>query len=58
MRTSPNGEAEEGAGIREGVRRYSVLGKRDLGDVEEKWAPVAEGDESGYRFFKVKVNMP
>ena len=40
------------------MRRYSVLGKRDLGDVEEKWAPVAEGDESDYRFFKVKVEMP
>ena len=53
-----NGETAEGAGIREGVRRYSVLGKRDPGDVEEKWEPVAEGDESGYRFFKVKVEMP
>ena len=53
-----NGEDADGAGIREGVRRYSVLGKRDLGDVEEKWVPVAEGDESDYRFFKVKVEMP
>lgn len=44
--------------MNEGVRRYSVPGKRDLGDVEEKWAPVAEGDESGYLFFKVKVEMP
>ena len=44
-------------GMNEGVRRYSVLGKRDLGDVEEKWAPVVEDDESGYRFFKVKVEM-
>ena len=53
-----NGETEVGAGVREGARRYSVLGKRDLGDGEEKWVPVAEGDESVYRFFKVGVEMP
>ena len=39
-------------------RRYSVLGKCDLGDVEEKWEPVAGGEEGGYQFFKVEVGMP
>ena len=51
-------EGVDGAGIREGVRKYGVYGKRDLGDDEEPWMPVPEGDESRYRFFKVKVEMP
>ena len=53
-----NGETAEGAGIREGVRSYSVYGKRTLDDAAEKWTPVAEGDEENYRFFKVRVGMP
>ena len=53
-----NGETEEGAGIREGVRSYSVYGKQALEDAAEKWTPVAEGDEENYRFFKVGVGMP
>ena len=53
-----NGEDADGAGIREGVRKYSVFGKRDLADGEEKWELVAEGEERNYRFFKVEVGMP
>ena len=53
-----NGEDADGAGIREGVRSYSVYGKQALGDAAEEWTPVAEGDEGRYRFFKVGVGMP
>lgn len=53
-----NGEAADGAGIREGVRSYSVYGKQSLGDAAEEWTPVAEGDEGNYQFFKVGVGMP
>ena len=53
-----NGEDADGAGIREGVRSYSVYGKQTLGDAAEEWTPVAEGDEGNYRFFKVGVGMP
>lgn len=53
-----NGEDADGAGIREGVRSYSVYGKQTLGDAAEEWKPVAEGDEGNYRFFKVGVGMP
>lgn len=53
-----NGEDEDGAGIREGVRLYSVYGKQTLDDAEEEWTPVADGDEGNYRFFKVGVGMP
>lgn len=35
-----NGETAEGAGIREGVRLYSVYGKQALVDAAEKWTPV------------------
>lgn len=52
-----NGEDADGAGIREGVRLYSVYGKQTLGDAAEEWTPVAEGDEGNYRFFKVGVGM-
>ena len=52
-----NGEDADGAGIREGVRSYSVYGKQTLGDAAEEWTPVAEGDEGNYRFFKVGVGM-
>ena len=55
---SLNGEDADGAGIREGVRSYSVYGKQTLGDAAEEWTPVAEGDEGNYRFFKVGVGMP
>ena len=53
-----NGETEKGAGIREGVRSYSVYGKQKLDDAAGKWTPVAEGDEGNYHFFKVGVGMP
>ena len=53
-----NGEDADGAGIREGVRSYSVYGKQTLDDAAEEWTPVAEGDEGNYRFFKVGVGMP
>ena len=52
------GEDADGAGIREGVRSYSVYGKQALDDVAEEWVPVAEGDEGDYRFFKIGVGMP
>ena len=35
-----NGEAANGAGIREGVRKYSVYGKQALDDAAEKWVPA------------------
>lgn len=53
-----NGEDADGAGIREGVRSYSVYGKQALDDAAEEWTPVAEGNEGDYRFFKVGVGMP
>ena len=53
-----NGEDADGAGIREGVRSYSVYGKQSLDDAAEKWTPVAEGDEGNFHFFKVGVGMP
>lgn len=53
-----NGEDADGAGIREGVRSYSVYGKQTLDDAAEEWTPVAEGNEGNYRFFKVGVGMP
>ena len=53
-----NGETEDGAGIRDGERHYSVFGKRDLADGAEAWTPVAEGEEGDYRFFKVEVGLP
>lgn len=53
-----NGEDVDGAGIREGVRSYSVYGKQTLDDAAEVWTPVKEGDEGSYRFFKVGVGMP
>lgn len=53
-----NGEAADGAGIREGVRSYSVYGKQSLDDAAGEWTPVAEGNERDYRFFKVRVGMP
>ena len=53
-----NGEDADGAGIREGVRSYSVYGKQTLDDAAEEWTPVAEGDEGKYLFFKVGVGMP
>ena len=53
-----NGEDADGAGIREGVRSYSVYGKQALDDAAEKWTPVTEGDEGNYHFFKVEVGMP
>ena len=52
------GEDADGAGIREGVRSYSVYGKQALDDAAEEWKSVAEGDEGNYRFFKVDVGMP
>jgi hypothetical protein len=40
------------------ARRYTVYGKKDIGDATEAWTPVVEGEESNYRFFKVTVDMP
>jgi len=41
-----------------GTRRYTVYGKKDIGDADEVWTPVGEGEEANYRFFKVTVDMP
>ena len=48
--------ALNGEGKREGVRVYRVWGKSNLGDAA--WSEVAPGGESGYRFFRVTVEMP
>ncbi len=55
---SLNGEDADGAGIREGVRSYSVYGREALVNAAEEWKLVTEGEEENYRFFKVKVGMP
>lgn len=55
---SLNGENDDGSGIREGVRKYNVYGRCDLGNEEENWSRVAEGREENFRFFKVSVEMP
>ena len=38
-------------------RAYRVLGKRTLGDPDEDWMEVPEGDEANYNFFNVSVEM-
>ena len=48
--------ALNGEGVREGVRVYRVWGKVELTDAA--WVEVAPGGESGYRFFRVTVEMP
>ena len=40
------------------TRIYKTLGKRDIGDPDEKWTEVKNGEESLYRFFKVTVELP
>lgn len=39
-------------------RKYIKLGKKDIGDPDEKWVEVEEGKEGEYNFFKVTVDMP
>lgn len=39
-------------------RKYIKWGKRNLGDPNEEWVPVSEGQENNYNFFKVSVEMP
>ncbi|MBQ9431612.1 MAG: chitobiase/beta-hexosaminidase C-terminal domain-containing protein [Kiritimatiellae bacterium] len=39
-------------------RVYKVWGKKDLGDPDEPWVEVREGEEDLYNFFKVTVEMP
>ena len=39
-------------------RRYKTLGKRDLGDPNEEWVEVNDGEEGNYNFFKVTVDLP
>ena len=48
--------ALNGEGVREGLRTYRVWGKVNLGDVT--WSEVEAGGETGYRFFRVTVEMP
>ena len=48
--------ALNGDGVCEGVRTYRVWGKADLTDA--MWSEVAPDGESGYRFFRVSVEMP
>ena len=48
--------ALNGEGVREGVRTYRVWGKANLTDAA--WSEVAPDGESGYRFFRVTVEMP
>jgi len=48
--------ALNGEGVREGVRTYRVWGKANLTDAAR--VEVAPDDESGYRFFRVTVEMP
>ena len=40
------------------TRIYRKLGKRDIGDPSEEWTEVKDGDEAGYNFFKVTVELP
>ena len=39
-------------------RRYKTLGKKDIGDPNEDWAEVNNGEEGNYNFFKVTVDLP
>lgn len=48
--------ALNGDRVKTGVRIYSVYGKRELSD--ETWTIVDDESKGGYRFFKVKVEMP
>ena len=48
--------ALNGEGVREGVRVYRVWGKTNLDDAA--WSEVCVGNEAGYRFFRVTVEMP
>jgi ribosomal protein S5 len=48
--------ALNGEGVREGTRVYRVWRKANLGDAA--WTEVGAGDEGGYRFFRVTVEMP
>jgi hypothetical protein len=40
------------------ARRYTVYGKKNIGDADEVWTPVCEGEEGNFNFFKVTVDMP
>jgi hypothetical protein len=39
-------------------RKYKKLGKRDIGDPDEEWSEVNDGEEGDYNFFKITVDMP
>lgn len=39
-------------------RKYIKWGRKDLADPTEEWTPVPEGQEGGYNFFKISVEMP
>ena len=40
------------------ARRYTIYGKKDIGNADEPWIQVNEGEETNYNFFKVIVDMP
>jgi hypothetical protein len=40
------------------ARRYTVYGKKDIGDSTEVWVPVVDGEACDYRFFKITVALP
>ena len=39
-------------------RKYTTWGKKDLADPTETWREVKDGEEGGYNFFKMTVEMP
>ena len=40
------------------TRVYKKFGKKHIGDPNEQWSLVEDGNEGEYRFFKVSVEMP
>ena len=48
--------ALDGEGVREGSRTYRVWGKANLDDAA--WSEVSPNGETGFRFFRVTVEMP
>lgn len=41
-----------------GERQYKKLGKNDIGNPDEAWVEVKDGEEGNYNFFKVIVDLP
>jgi hypothetical protein len=39
-------------------RQYKKLGKKDIGNPDEAWEEVKDGEEGNYNFFKVMVELP